>query len=111
MKQMPKVLCLFLTAVLIAMIGMSGCGKKETDPNATEVMKISLTPEPTPTPEPSDVSDKAVTRNGSVTMVNEYLNQKIAEEKAAAEAAEGEETSETGESEEASEEEEESKEE
>lgn len=90
MKRYSKILCLLL---VLTMPWMSGCGKKDTDPGANEVMKLQLTPEPTPTPEPQAADPKAVTSKGSVTMINEYLDQKIKEEaRAAAEADQAAET-------------------
>ena len=43
-----------------------GCGQKKTDPASEQVLKISITPEPSPTP-------AAVTSNGDISMVNLYL--------------------------------------
>ena len=37
------------------------------------VIKISTAPEPTATPDPKTVDPDAVTSNGNLTMVNEYL--------------------------------------
>ena len=53
-----------------------GCGKaKEKDAMTEEVIKITITPEPTATPVPEQVNPDAVVTNGNVTMVNEYLLQ------------------------------------
>ena len=37
------------------------------------MIKISTAPEPTATPDPKTVDPDAVTTNGNLTMVNEYL--------------------------------------
>lgn len=88
MKKSRFSLCLFLAVTMLVLTGTTGCGKKEVDPNGSEIMKLQFTPEPTPTPVPEDASPEAVTSKGSVTMVNEYLDKKIKEEKkASAEAA------------------------
>lgn len=65
------------TAILLLFVlsaAASGCDKKEKDPTETSVLKISLTPEATPTEAPEFTDPKAVITNGSITMVNEYLN-------------------------------------
>ncbi len=38
-----------------------------------QVLKISITPEPSPTPAPDTVDAAAVTSNGDISMVNLYL--------------------------------------
>lgn len=48
-----------------------GCGQKKTDPASEQVLKISITPEPSPTPDTVDAA--AVTSNGDISMVNLYL--------------------------------------
>lgn len=56
---------------------LAGCGcGKEKDPAEQQVLKITVTPEPTATPVPEEVNPDAVVTNGGVTMVNEYLLQK-----------------------------------
>ena len=53
-----------------------GCGKKKAvDPETEEVIKISITPEPTPTTAPEQVNSAAVVSSGGVTMVNSYLDE------------------------------------
>ena len=54
---------------------MTGCGggQKNTDPASEQVLKISITPEPSPTPAPDTVDAAAVTSNGDISMVNLYL--------------------------------------
>lgn len=62
----------FVFLCLLCCIGLlSGCGK-EKDPQTTEVMKLSVTPEATPTPTPRVVNSDAVTSSGELTMVNEF---------------------------------------
>ena len=41
--------------------------KKKTDPASEQVLKISITPEPSPTPAPDTVDAAAVTSNGDIT--------------------------------------------
>lgn len=48
-----------------------GCGQKKTDPASEQVLKISITPEPSPAPDTVDAA--AVTSNGDISMVNLYL--------------------------------------
>lgn len=85
MKHTERKRHLFLILSILAAVSLTGCGKKEKDPNASEVMKLQLTPEATPTPVPEDADPKAVSSKGSVKMVNEYLDQKLKEEVRAAE--------------------------
>ena len=47
--------------------------EKMTDPASEQVLKISITPEPSPTPAPDTVDAAAVTSNGDISMVNLYL--------------------------------------
>lgn len=76
-------------AVLCVIMAGCGCGKKKTDPSAEQVLKISITPEPTSTPAPDTVNASAVTTSGDVSMVNLYVaeNPSAAAEAAAADAA------------------------
>lgn len=46
---------------------------KEENAEEESVIKISTAPEPTATPDPKTVDPDAVTSNGNLTMVNEYL--------------------------------------
>ena len=66
---------LFLAAGLLAMsaVLLTGCGSKKKTDAADSVIKISTAPEPTATPDPEKVDPDAVTSNGNLTMVNEYL--------------------------------------
>ena len=66
---------LFLAAGLLAMTGilLTGCGSKKKNAEDESVIKISMAPEPTATPDPKTVDPDAVTTNGNLTMVNEYL--------------------------------------
>lgn len=52
-----------------------GCGEKKTaDKEASEVIEISIEPENvTPTPMMEQIDPAAVTANGNMTMINEYL--------------------------------------
>ena len=72
MKSRKTMLCLAAGVIMLCIL--SGCGKKaEPEKEATEVIRISITPEATPTPEPEQVNQDAVVTNGNITMVNEYL--------------------------------------
>ena len=66
---------LFLVAGLLAMsaVLLTGCGSRKKTDAADSVIKISTAPEPTATPDPKTVDPDAVTSNGNLTMVNEYL--------------------------------------
>ena len=66
---------LFLVAGLLAITGalLTGCGSKKKNAEEESVIKISTAPEPTATPDPKTVDPDAVTSNGNLTMVNEYL--------------------------------------
>ena len=66
---------LFLAAGLLTMTGvlLTGCGSKKKNAEDESVIKISMAPEPTATPDPKTVDPDAVTTNGNLTMVNEYL--------------------------------------
>lgn len=66
---------LFLVAGLMAMsaVLLTGCGSRKKTDAADSVIKISTAPEPTATPDPKTVDPDAVTSNGNLTMVNEYL--------------------------------------
>lgn len=66
---------LFLAAGLLAVsaVLLTGCGSKKKTDAADSVIKISTAPEPTATPDPEKVDPDAVTSNGNLTMVNEYL--------------------------------------
>ena len=78
---------LFLTAGLLAMAGslLAGCGSKKKNAEDESVIKISTAPEPTVTPDPKTVDPDAVTTNGDLTMVNEYLAESAEEGDANAE--------------------------
>lgn len=74
--------CLLTAGILLCMV-LTGCGK-EKDPQTTEVIRLSITPEATPTPTPKVIQSSAVTTNGELTMVNEF---RVSEDTAAAGAA------------------------
>ena len=61
--------------ILAAAAAISGCGKKSApDAASSKVIQISVAPEETtPTPAPDQIDSAAVTTNGNLTMVNEYL--------------------------------------
>ena len=61
--------------ILAAAAAISGCGKKSApDEASSQVIQISVAPEETtPTPAPDQIDSSAVTTNGNLTMVNEYL--------------------------------------
>lgn len=70
---MGKKTAIVLT-VLLAGVMLTGCGKKAADAESTQVIQISVAPpSPTSTPAPDQVDSAAVTTNGNLTMVNEYL--------------------------------------
>ena len=50
-----------------------GCGQKKTDPASEQVLKNSITRDPSPTPTADTVDAAAVTSNGDISMVNLYL--------------------------------------
>ncbi len=63
-------------ALSLCLSFLAGCGcgkKKETDAASQEVLKITITPEPSPTTAPEELDKAAVVTNGNMTMVNEYL--------------------------------------
>lgn len=66
---------LFLVAGFLAMsaVMLTGCGSRKKTDAVDSVIKISTAPEPTATPDPKTVDPDAVTMNGNLTMVNEYL--------------------------------------
>ena len=71
-----KVMAAGIFCLTACLLTGCGCGKaKEKDAMTEEVMKITITPEPTATPVPEQVNPDAVVTNGNVTMVNEYLLQ------------------------------------
>ena len=73
MRNTGKKTAIVLT-VLLAGIMLTGCGKKAADAESTQVIQISVAPpSPTSTPAPDQVDSAAVTTNGNLTMVNEYL--------------------------------------
>ena len=73
MRNTGKKTAIVLT-VLLAGVMMTGCGKKAADAKSTQVIQISVAPEETtPTPAPDQIDSSAVTTNGNLTMVNEYL--------------------------------------
>ena len=73
MRNTGKKTAIVLT-VLLAGIMLTGCGKKAADAESTQVLQISVAPpSPTSTPAPDQVDSAAVTTNGNMTMVNEYL--------------------------------------
>ena len=61
--------------ILAAAAAISGCGKKSApDAASSQVIQISVAPEETtPAPAPDQIESSAVTMNGNLTMVNEYL--------------------------------------
>lgn len=73
MRNTGKKTAIILT-VLLAAVMLAGCGKKAADAESTQVLQISVAPpSPTPTPAPDQVDPAAVSTNGNLTMVNEYL--------------------------------------
>ena len=73
MRNTGKKTAIVLT-VLLAGVMLTGCGKKAADAESTQVIQIRVAPpSPTSTPAPDQVDSAAVTTNGNLTMVNEYL--------------------------------------
>ena len=71
----------WILAVLAAVcVSAGGCGKKVQDEEAMQVMKITITPEPTPTTAPKEINPDAVGENGGITMINQYVLEKSAGE-------------------------------
>lgn len=64
---------LAVISVLMLCAFLSGCGKKKKDPASEQVLKISITPEPSPTQKPDEIDKDAVVTKDGVIMVNEYL--------------------------------------
>lgn len=64
-----------LYLLFFAMTGvlLTGCGSKKKNAEDESVIKISTVPEPTVTVAPQEIDPSAVTTNGSLKMVNEYL--------------------------------------
>ncbi len=73
MRNTGKKTAIVLTVLLVGVM-LTGCGKKAADAESTQVIQISVAPpSPTSTPAPDQVDSAAVTTNGNLTMVNEYL--------------------------------------
>ena len=72
---MRKLKKLFFAAGMVMMaVGLfAGCGKSKKSSKEDKVIHISTAPEPTVTPNPRETDPDAVTVNGNLTMVNEYL--------------------------------------
>lgn len=72
MKKLKK---LFFAAGMVMMAAglFAGCGKSKKSSKEDKVIHISTAPEPTVTPNPRETDPDAVTVNGNLTMVNEYL--------------------------------------
>lgn len=75
-KEIRKGWILAMVAVFCTFAG--GCGSKEQDEAAMQVMKITITPEPTPTAAPKEINPDAVGENGGVSMINQYVLEKSA---------------------------------
>ena len=71
-KKLKK---LFFAAGMVMMAAglFAGCGKSKKSSKEDRVIHISTAPEPTATPDPQETDPDAVTVNGNLTMVNEYL--------------------------------------
>ena len=64
---------LFSVVLFVTVLCLSGCGSKKEQPEETQkVLKISITPQPTPTPAAETLNQDAIVRNGTITMINEY---------------------------------------
>ena len=73
MKKNANKLFLAAGLLVVSAVLLTGCGSKKKTDAADSVIKISTAPEPTATPDPEKVDPDAVTSNGNLTMVNEYL--------------------------------------
>lgn len=75
MKRRKKSMAVAALLLLCALA--TGCGGKpdKADPASEQVLKITITPEPTATPAPEQINSDAVVQNGNITMVNSYLEQ------------------------------------
>lgn len=75
MRQNKK--SMVMAVLLLVCVFAAGCGSKsgKADPASEQVLKITITPEPTATPSPDQVNSDAVVQNGNITMVNSYLEQ------------------------------------
>lgn len=74
-KTRSRLLLTGAVLLMCTLLACCGCGKKKAvDPETEEVIKISITPEPTPTTAPEQVNSAAVVSSGGVTMVNSYLD-------------------------------------
>ena len=71
-KCSKKAGCCFCASAL-CVYGRMRLRQKEKGSGHQQVLKISITPEPSPAPEPDKMDQKAVVKNGNITMVNEYL--------------------------------------
>ena len=72
-KYTKKKLAVISVLMLCAFLSGCGCGKKKKDPASEQVLKISITPEPSPTQKPDEIDKDTVVTKDGVTMVNEYL--------------------------------------
>lgn len=80
MTNIRKLTAVTLAVLLCTALAGCGCGKKKTDPASEQVLKISITPEPSPTLAPEEIDPEAVVTNGNLTMVNSYLAEDTGEE-------------------------------
>lgn len=72
-KYTGKRLAVISVLALCVFLSGCGCGKKKKDPASERVLKISITPEPSPTQKPDETDKEAVVTKDGITMVNEYL--------------------------------------
>ena len=72
MRKMKTIMSLAAAAALAGVL-LTGCGSKKKNAEDESVIKISTVPEPTVTVAPQEIDPSAVTTNGSLKMVNEYL--------------------------------------
>ena len=80
MTNIRKLTAVTLAVLLCTALAGCGCGKKKTDPASEQVLKISITPVPSPTPAAEEIDPEAVVTNGNLTMVNSYLAEDTGEE-------------------------------
>ena len=74
--SVKNIMAAVILGMAVFLLAGCGCGKaKEQDAMTQEVMKITITPEPTATPVPEQVNPDAIVTEGNVTMINEYLLQ------------------------------------
>lgn len=78
--EYKKINCCDFSCPALYSSGRLRLREEKTDPASEQVLKISITPEPSPTPAPEEINPEAVVTNGNLTMVNSYLAEDTGEE-------------------------------